>query len=215
MSSAYVHNTDAIEAVQAALKKFAHQVDEGLVEIAAESRRMLDWLEHDRPRFWKKRVSVAWDEVEQAKKDLNRCLMYPVGDERPSCTEEREALKKAKAKLAYCEDKQQRLKTWCRDVRHELFEYEGRIAQLKTCGEVDVVNAVAALNRVLAKIEEYQALGSPTRVPKLDVSNLLGQHDEDTSSKDEGAPDTPGTGDPASTFTTLADADPTKEARNR
>lgn len=173
MSSAYVHNTEAIEAVKAALAKFAHQVDDGLTEIAAESRRMLDWLEHDRPRYWKKQVAIAWDETEQAKKDLNRCLMYPVGDERPSCTEERQALKKAQAKLKYCEEKQERLKTWCRDVRHELFEYEGRITQLKACGEVDVVQAIAVLNRILARIDEYHQLGSPTAVPKLDIANVL------------------------------------------
>lgn len=173
MSSAYVHNTDAIESVRAALANFAHQVDEGLTEITAESRRLLDWLEHDRPRYWKHQVRIAWDATEQAKKDLHRCLMYPVADERPSCTEQRAALKKAQARLTYCEQKVDRLKGWCRDVRHELFEYEGRISQLKTCGEVDVVQAMAALGRLLARIDEYQQLGSPSVVPKLDVAAIM------------------------------------------
>jgi len=185
MSSAYVHNTEAIEAVKAALAKFAHQVDEGLTEIAAESRRMLDWLEHDRPRYWKKQVATAWDEVEQAKKDLNRCLMYPIGDQRPSCTEERAALKKAQAKLAYCEEKQERLKTWCRDVRHELFEYEGRITQLKSCGEIDVVQAIAVLNRILARIDDYHQLGSPSGVPKLDIANVMAGAGDNAAEIDE------------------------------
>jgi exonuclease VII large subunit len=167
---AYVHNTEAIDSVKAALASFSHQVDEGLTEIAAECRRTLDWLEHDRPRFWKHQTRVAWDEVEQAKKDLHRCLMYPIADERPSCTEQRAALKKARARLAYCEQKAERLKNWCREVRHELFEYEGRISQLKTCAEIDVVQAIAVLSRILARIDEYRALGSPTAVPKLDIA---------------------------------------------
>ncbi len=170
---AYVHNTDAIESVRAALANFAHQVDEGLTEIAAECRRVLDWLEHDRPRYWKNRVRLAWDEVEQAKKELHRCLMFPIGDQRPSCTEQRAALKKAQAHLAYCEQKAENLKNWCRDVRHELFEYEGRISQLKACGEIDVPKATAALGRLLARIEEYHALGSPTAIPPLDVAAVM------------------------------------------
>lgn len=170
---AYVHNTEAIESVRAALASFAHQVDEGLTEVAGESRRLLDWLEHDRPRYWKTQVRIAWDAVEQAKKDLHRCLMYPVGDHRPSCTEQRAALKKAKARLDYCEQKYERLKHWCREVRHELFEYEGRISQLKSCGEVDVAQAIAALGRLLARIEEYRQLGSPTVIPRLDVQAVM------------------------------------------
>jgi exonuclease VII large subunit len=159
--------------VRTALASFAHQVDEGLTEIAAESRRLLDWLEHDRPRYWKNQLRVAWDMVEQAKKDLNRCLMYPVADERPSCTEQRAALKKAQAHFAYCEQKADRLKNWCREVRHELFEYEGRISQLKTCGEIDVPKAMAALGRLMARIDEYHRLGSPTTIPKLDIQAVM------------------------------------------
>ncbi len=176
---AYVHNTDAIESVKAALANFAHQVDEGLTEIGAECRRTLDWLEHDRPRFWKNQVRLAWDEVEQAKKELQRCLMFPVGDERPSCTEQRAAVKKAQARLGYYEQKAERLKNWCREVRHELFEYEGRISQLKTCGEVDTVQAIAVLSRILARIDEYHALGSPSVVPRLDIA-VMGEAEQET-----------------------------------
>ncbi len=187
---AYIHNTDAIESVKAALANFAYQVDEGLTEISAECRRTLDWLEHDRPRFWKHRVRVAWDEVEQAKKELNRCLMFPIGDERPSCAEQRAALKKAQANLAYCEQKAERLKDWCRQVRHELFEYEGRISQLKTCGEIDVVLAMAALDRILARVDEYRALGSPTAVPKLDIAAVMSS--TESEAKDEPSAEPPG-----------------------
>ena len=180
---AYVHNTETIERIRTALAGFAHQVDEGLTEVAAESRRLLDWLEHDRPRFWKRQIQLAWDEVEGAKKELHRCLMYPIADERPSCTEQRAALKKAQAHLAYCENKAERLKNWCREVRHELYEYEGRVATLKTCSEIDVVQAMAVLGRILDRIQEYQSLGSPSAIPKIDLSSLV--DDEADSSKDE------------------------------
>lgn len=155
---AYVQNTEAIERLKGSLAKFSHQVGEGLTELEAEMRRMLDWLEHDRPRYWKNAVREAWDGVAQAKQNLQRCLMYPIGDERPSCTEERDALKQAEAHLAYCEQKVERLKAWCRELRHELFEYEGRVTQLKEVTEVDVPQAMATLGKILDRIAEYQLL---------------------------------------------------------
>lgn len=158
---AYVQNTEAIEATRVALAKFAHQVGDGLTEIEAEMRRMLDWLEHDRPRYWKNAVREAWDGVEQAKQSLHRCLMYPIGDERPSCTEERQALKQAEARLAYCQEKAERLKGWCRELRHELFEYEGRIAQLKEITDIDVAQSVALLGKILDRVAEYHELKAP------------------------------------------------------
>ncbi|MEM6329083.1 MAG: hypothetical protein AAF790_02425, partial [Planctomycetota bacterium] len=100
--NANVKSTDAIESVRAALLQFAKLSGDGLTEVGAEMRRVVDWLEHDRPAFWKEQVRRAHDCVQQAKQDLHRCLMLPVGvNERPSCSEERAALKKAEAKLAY------------------------------------------------------------------------------------------------------------------
>lgn len=160
---AHIQNTDAIEAVRTALAKFAHQVGDGLTELEAEMRRMLDWLEHDRPRYWKNAVRQAWDGVELAKQNLHRCLMYPIGDERPSCTEERQALKQAEARLAYCQEKSERLKGWCRDLRHELFEYEGRMAQLKEITEIDVAQSVALLGKILDRVAEYHLLAAPNQ----------------------------------------------------
>jgi hypothetical protein len=84
--------------------------------------------------------------------------MYPIDDERPACDEERAALKRAEAKLAYCEQKEERLRHWIREVRHEMFEYQGRITQLNDLVEHDVPQAIAILRKLVARLEEYQAL---------------------------------------------------------
>ena len=106
-----------------------------------------------RSRSWKRRCGACWngwsttgrgigrtqvrianDQVHEAQQALHRCLMFPIADERPSCYEERAALKKAQARLAYCEEKEERVRHWQRTVQHELFEYEGRISQLVRTG---------------------------------------------------------------------------------
>lgn len=119
---------------------------------------MQDWLEHDRPRFWKAQIRRAGDEEHEAKQALHRCLMFPIANERPSCTEERTALKKAQARLAYCQEKEDKLRHWQQTVRHEIFEYEGRMSQLVRLVEVEVPQAIGVLNKILRNLEEYHAV---------------------------------------------------------
>lgn len=137
---------------------FVDRVGDALTELGSEMRRMQDWLEHDRPRYWKTQVRLAMDQVHEAQQALHRCLMFPVAGERPSCHEERAALKKAQARLAYCEEKAERVRYWQRAVQHELFEYEGRISQLVKLVEIDVPQAMGVLERVIRYLEEYQSL---------------------------------------------------------
>jgi hypothetical protein len=155
---AKVHSSEAIEAVRLALISFNERVADALAELSSEMRRVQEWLEHDRPGFWKKQVRVAMDEVHQAQQALHRCLMFPIAGERPSCYEERAELKKAQARLVYCQEKGERVRHWQQTLRHELFEYEGRISQLLRMSEIDVPQAVGVLERILRNLEEYQAV---------------------------------------------------------
>jgi hypothetical protein len=155
-TSANVHSLESIEAVRRALGMFDEYVADALTELSAEMRRMLDWLEHDRPRYWKTQVNKAHDRVHEAQQALHRCLMFPIGDNRPSCYEERMELKKAQALLAYCQEKEERVRHWQKAVRHELFEYEGRISQLVRLVELDMPQAIGVLTKIVRRLEEYQ-----------------------------------------------------------
>jgi hypothetical protein len=41
-------------------------------------------------------------------------------------------------------------------MRHELFEYEGRISQLVRFVEVDIPQAIGVLSKIIRHVEEYQ-----------------------------------------------------------
>lgn len=156
--AANVHSLEAIQSVHGALVVFRDDLDQAISTIDVEMRRVLDWLEHDRPRYWKKAVREARDGVTEAQQALHRCLMYPINEERPSCTEERADLKKAQARLEYCDAKSERLRHWIREVRHEMSEYQGRIRQLKDVVEIDAPQAMSILDRLIERINEYQAI---------------------------------------------------------
>jgi hypothetical protein len=159
-TSANVHSLEALETLRIALVAFIAQVTDALTELDAEMRRMLEWLEHDRPRHWKTQLRLAGDQVHEAQQALHRCLMFPIADERPSCYEERAALKKAQARQVYCEEKIERIRQWQRSVAHELFEYKGRIAQLVRLVEVDVPLAIGVLQTIIRRVEDYQSVSA-------------------------------------------------------
>jgi hypothetical protein len=155
---ANVQSLEAILAVRTALTSFVEQVTDALTELGAEMRRLKEWLEHDRPRHWRTQVRVATDQVHEAQQALRRCLMFPIANERPSCYEERAALQKAQARLAYCQEKSERVRHWQRSVQHELFEYDGRISQLVRLVEVEVPQAMSVLTKIVRHVEDYQSV---------------------------------------------------------
>jgi len=200
-TSANVHSLESIEAVRRALTLFDEQVADALTQLGAEMRRMSDWLEHDRPRHWRTQVRKATDQVHEAQQALHRCLMFPIANERPSCYEERMDLKKAQARLAYCQEKEHRVRHWQSKIQHELFEYEGRISQLVRLIEVDMPQSMGMLTRIIRHLEEYQALRAgqphaayndvsfakelwPEKAPDGEVASATGEPCENAIDKD-------------------------------
>jgi hypothetical protein len=173
--SANVRSVPAVVAAKKALGSFSDQVEQALAMIEVEMRRVLDWLQHDRPRFWRNEIRLANDAVAEARAALQRCLMYPINDERPSCYDERAALKRAQERLGYCEEKAERLKHWKRELEHEMFQYEGRISQLTRVVETDVPQAVDLLKKLLVRLEEYQAVRVMHGKQDYDAASLARQ----------------------------------------
>src|SRR4051794_13017742 len=187
---AKVHSSEAIEAVQRAMMLFVEQVSDAITELSTEMRRMQEWLEHDRPRYWKGQIRRAVDMAHEAQQALHRCLMFPIANERPSCTEERTELKQAKARLEYCQEKEDRVRRWQQTIRHELFEYEGRMSQLVRLVEVEVPQAIGVLNRILRNLEEYHAVRARDPRAAYDdvaMARTIWDGDEDTEEKVEEA----------------------------
>lgn len=153
---AQVRSTDAIEALRASLLKFQQRVQIAVDVLDGELHRASNWVEHDRPAYWKGQTHDAEDAVHSAKLELERCLMMTVAGERPTCREQKAALEAAKVRRAYCQEKCEAVRRWQRNMRHEQFEYDGRIGQLRRAMELDVPKAAALLQTILRRLEEYQ-----------------------------------------------------------
>lgn len=157
MSQAQVRSTDAVEALSAALARFAERVQNALDALDAEMHRADDWIEHDRPGHWRTQIREAEDRVHETKLDLERCLLMTMMDgQRPACREQKAALAEAKRRLEYCREKAERVRHWQRSFRHEMFEYDGRIGQLRGLLDQQVPAARGVLAKIARRLEEYQ-----------------------------------------------------------
>ncbi len=181
MPQANVKATDAIESVKGALAFFGKQAADGLSEVDSEVRRTIEWIEHDRPGYWKERVRRAYDGVNAAKDELRRCMTFKSSDShRPSCTEQQAALRKAEAHLAYCQEKQERVRHWMREVVHEMHEFQGRITSLSLVVDSDIPAAITMLNNVLRAIEEYTT-GGPSGMASPNLASQAFEEDAGTN----------------------------------
>lgn len=154
--SAHVHSVEAIERFRAALAQFEKLAQGALDTLSAELQRTSTWLEQDCPHYWKEQEKLAGDAVQQAKLDVERCLIFAVTDERPACREERAALAVAKDRLTYCHDKQGQIKHWQGVMHHEMFEYSGRVGELRRILETELPAARAKLQLIVRRIVGYQ-----------------------------------------------------------
>jgi hypothetical protein len=152
---AQVRSTDAIDALQAALAKFQERVQNALDSLDGALHRTSDWVDHDRPSYWRSETHRAEEWLTQAKVELARCLMMNVAGRRPACREQKAAVEAAKARVKYCHEKREIVVHWQRNYRHESFEYDGRIGQLRRLLEHDVPKARAVLVKILRRLDEY------------------------------------------------------------
>ncbi len=160
-SPAKVHSVDAIVQFRDQLAKYEQHVQSALETLSSEIRRAVEWLQHDRPRYWKQQTKLADDAVHQAKLDLERCLIFPIAGEKPTCREEKAVLKKSQVRVEYCREKIERVQHWKRQMQHELFEYEGRVGQLRRILETELPAARAKLQQIVHRLDAYQIEQTP------------------------------------------------------
>lgn len=159
---AQVRSTDSIEALSVALARFAERVQNALDALDSELHRADDWIEHDRPGHWRTQIKLAEDGLHQAKLDLEQALLMTTADgQRPACREQKAAVEKARAHLNYCREKGEKVRHWQRSFRHEMFEYDGRIGQLRGLLDLQVPAARAVLVKIIRRLEEYRIERAP------------------------------------------------------
>ena len=159
--SANIRNIEAINDFRVALIIFMEGALSALQMMGMELNQSAEWIEHDRPHYWKNQERVAFDRVAQTRTAYETCRMRTVAGHRPSCIEERVAYEAAKRRAQHCHEQIAVIKRWARKLSQESDEFMGRLARLQTMLEVDLPKSVARLEKMSTHLEAYAEIDKP------------------------------------------------------
>ena len=145
--------------------RFEEDASIAMAALRQEIIRALDWLENDRPIYWKEQVRRGFDAVAQARTNLEACRRRTVADHRPACSEEQLALRNAQQRLQTAQEKVDLVRRWAITVRQEADEFRGRTGQFEHCLEGDLPRMQALLGRMIEAIAAYADVSAPSDDP--------------------------------------------------
>ena len=129
--SAHVQSLDALREFRLALIKFREEGSQAMAAIELEIQRAMDWLTHDRIKYWQHQIRLREDQVNEAKMALHRCKLRTNPDgTSPACDDEKKLLAKAKYLLEEAYEKLELTKKWIQVVTQEISEYRGPAQQM-------------------------------------------------------------------------------------
>jgi hypothetical protein len=161
-TQAEVKSIETLAFVKTALAAFVHETGQSLAEVEMQAQRVVDWICIEQAAYWKMEVRRAADGVNQAVKDLHNCRTYKkVGDNEPSCIEEKKALEKAKKRLAMAEEKAEAVRRWTPVVRQQFQETGVRMTRFREVLDVDCPKALTRLERMLQSLDHYTHTTAP------------------------------------------------------
>lgn len=158
--SAHVQSVQRLDEFRAAIAQFAAESQDALSSLAMDCQRARDWLV-DQKRFWDKCVRESYDEVVHAKAELARREAVPAGDRVPDTSQQEEDLRRAKAKLAFAEERVESCRRWGVALERAIEEFDGPVRHFGTRVEIELPKAVAALERLIRRLEAYVASAPP------------------------------------------------------
>lgn len=187
-TQADIKSVDTLAFVKEALVAYAHESGQALADIEIEGQRGIDYITVDRAGYWKAEIRRAAEAVNQAIKDLEYCKAYKkVGDNTPSCIEEKKALEKARKRLARAEEKAELVRRWTPVVLQQFREACVRLVRFREVIDVDCPRAIASLERKLRALEDYRSVAGPRRASSSGGSSgaeaMTRQAEDDSSTE--------------------------------
>lgn len=198
-TQADVKSIDTLAFMKAAFASFAHESGQALSECEMQGQRAVDWICVDQAGFWKAEVRRMTELVNKAVKDLEYCKAFKkVGNNQPSCIEEKKALEKAKQRLARAEQKAEAVRRWTPVVQQQFREACVRLVRFREVVDVDCPRAMAQLEKMLRALDAYRQVASPTGEASGSGGTggqaVIRQLDEGQGAKPAAAPQPPAAG---------------------
>ncbi|MBL8886289.1 MAG: hypothetical protein JNK16_06480 [Phycisphaerales bacterium] len=155
--SARINSVTALRDLKVALNQFIEQVNIAFASVDAEIGRTGQWLQQERPAYYKHAVRRAEDAVTRAKSDISR-KQYMRAPEPVSVVEERKVLEKLKRRLEELQRKQDAVRKWAPRWEREAMMYKSTCRPLTEYVSATLPRAIERLEKMAVAIEEYLRL---------------------------------------------------------
>jgi hypothetical protein len=159
--SANVRSVSSIEDFRGSLGRFQEEAAGTISSLRQEVNRFLDYIEHDRPAFWRQEMRKAFDEVAKARSELNRKQIVTVAGHKAECIEEKQALERAKRRLEMAQQKIEICRQWNTKAHDAADEYNASLGRLDQYLGNEVPKMFALLERILVTLEAYTSTAPP------------------------------------------------------
>lgn len=156
---AHVTQIDAIKHFRAVLIQYQAALRDGCELLTHESNRGVDWVETDRAGYWPAEVRRLEEQLVAAKNALEQCNLRAVGDDRPSCIDEKKRVVRVKARLERARKKVNQTRQWKSRIHRDGDEFQTRIVQVIDHADTELPRAIAALERMVIALDKYAARG--------------------------------------------------------
>jgi predicted phage gp36 major capsid-like protein len=150
---------DAVPEMSAAIEQFRAEAMAALEELEMEIRRAVEWIQHDRLDHWNREIHRGWDRISESRVQLQQAMTSRrIGNDDPSCIDEKKAVERAKRRLDQAQEKLEATKHWARTIERAVNEYIGSRTALATWIDCEAPKAVSALQRIADQLEKYLAI---------------------------------------------------------
>lgn len=154
-SSVQLLDADVLTDFRAALATFEDEAQAVLDSVSAKANATQRWLDEEAPLYWANSSRKASDSIASARIALEMCRLRTVAGHRSSCIEEKKALARAKDREEFCQTQRAKVRSASVDLRHEVDEMLGRLAQLQRWLDGDLPKLQARLHRTAKAVEAY------------------------------------------------------------
>jgi hypothetical protein len=161
-SQAAVYSVEELKNFRVALALYGEDTLGTLGAVEAEVRRMLRWIEEERPAYWHDQIKRRREMVAQARADVFRRNLQKKPDYNPAMSEQKDALRKAEASLQDAEKRLVLVRKWQPLLRHAVLEYHASVQRLKDIAAGDVLSGVNLLTRIVDALEAYLQVAPPS-----------------------------------------------------
>jgi hypothetical protein len=159
--SANVRSFEAIRKFKAALVRFEDDASSALASLRMDLDRTIDWIDHDRPRFWQQQLRSGHDKVDNARSALARCRMRTIAGRHPSCIDEQVALRKAQRAVEAARQKVDVVRHWKIKLHQETDEYRSHVGLFEQRVYQDLPKMIALVEGMLTALEAYASTTTP------------------------------------------------------